>query len=213
MSRDSLSFEGLIGSLRVKRCIPGESWASQVKSTNSSSISKHFTAAGFIGAVLFFWLSGKVNWHVPCLTMAAQLVMRVLIQSLTDPLVYMSCAMPSDPLWVCISGSFWEDGLQSFMEVVPMEQLIFQSFLKILPNSSTFLWFFCCLFHFLLLILTIFLVNIIFSCFLTIDRNVSNPHANFWQFPLKLLFLQNHELKWNRVRKWKENLRIYLWIS
>lgn len=97
MSRDSLSFEGLIGSLRIKRCIHGVSWAGRVKSTNSSSISKHFTPAGFIRAVLFFWLSGKVSWHVPCLTMAAQLVMRVLIQSLTDPLVYMSCAMPSDP--------------------------------------------------------------------------------------------------------------------
>ena len=71
MSRDSLSFEGLIGSLRDKRCIHGVSRACQVKSTNSSSISKHFTPAGFIGDLLFFWLSGKVSRHVPCLTMAA----------------------------------------------------------------------------------------------------------------------------------------------
>lgn len=111
MSRDSLSFEGLIGSLRDKRCIQRVSRDSQVKYTNSSSISKHFTPAGFIGDLLFFWLSGKVNWHVPCLTIAAQLVMGMLTQSLTDPLVYMSCAMPSDPsvsldIWIFLGRWF-----------------------------------------------------------------------------------------------------------
>ena len=111
MSRDSLSFEGLIGSLRDMRCIHGVSRDSQVKYANSSTISKHFTPAGFIGDFLFFWLSGKVNWHVPCLTIAAQLVMGMLTQSLTGPLVYMSCAMPSDPsvsldIWIFLGRWF-----------------------------------------------------------------------------------------------------------
>lgn len=138
--------------------------------------------------------------------------MRVLTQSLTDPLVYMSCAMPSDPsvslhIWIFLgrwSSIFYGSCSNVTTNLPELFEKFTQFYLSLilllsLPFSPSYSYY--------------FLVNIRFTCFLTIDRNVSNPHANFWQSPLKLLFLQNHELKWNCLRKWKENLRIDLWIS